>query len=221
MQYHCRPRPRCASRLSCLSPIPAPPRLPVFIPSPSTRHRGPGPRISDWRLPWRLPHRCARPPPLRVLSCSKQPFTSLQEQPLRHALRAVASILWAASGRFRPAAASPLRAPHHGRPPPPFTTTTTPPPPGHLVGQFPGRFRCAGLRNPVLNISFMIGQTDIPDWCYIETLGTEVRGDTNRRPRGGQGRRGPRGGRGFYSWRLVEPPHAAPISFLRSHILLH
>jgi hypothetical protein len=47
--------------------------------------------------------------------------------------------------------------------------------PGHLVGQFPDRWRCAGLRNPVLNIALMVGITDIPDWCYVETMGTEVR----------------------------------------------
>ncbi|GBF91528.1 hypothetical protein Rsub_04268 [Raphidocelis subcapitata] len=44
---------------------------------------------------------------------------------------------------------------------------------GHLVGQFPDRWRCAGLRNPVLNIALMVGITDIPDWCYVETMGTE------------------------------------------------
>jgi hypothetical protein len=46
---------------------------------------------------------------------------------------------------------------------------------GHLVGQFPERWRCAGLRNPVLNIALMVGLSDIPDWCYVEVLGTEVR----------------------------------------------
>lgn len=46
---------------------------------------------------------------------------------------------------------------------------------GHLMGQFPQRFKCAALRNPVLNIALMVGVTDIPDWCYIETYGTEVR----------------------------------------------
>lgn len=29
---------------------------------------------------------------------------------------------------------------------------------GHLVGQHPSRFRCAGLRNPVLNIALMVRQ---------------------------------------------------------------
>jgi len=45
---------------------------------------------------------------------------------------------------------------------------------GHLMGQYPQRFKCAGLRNPVLNIALMVGVTDIPDWCFIETYGTEV-----------------------------------------------
>lgn len=34
--------------------------------------------------------------------------------------------------------------------------------------------RCAGLRNPVLNIALMVGVTDIPDWCYVEAYGTQV-----------------------------------------------
>lgn len=45
---------------------------------------------------------------------------------------------------------------------------------GHLMGQYPQRFKCAGLRNPVLNIALMVGVTDIPDWCYVETYGSEV-----------------------------------------------
>lgn len=36
---------------------------------------------------------------------------------------------------------------------------------GHLMGQHPDRFKCAGLRNPVLNIALMVGLSDIPDWC--------------------------------------------------------
>uniref|UniRef100_A0A383VD43 acylaminoacyl-peptidase n=1 Tax=Tetradesmus obliquus TaxID=3088 RepID=A0A383VD43_TETOB len=44
---------------------------------------------------------------------------------------------------------------------------------GHLMGQHPERFRCAGLRNPVLNIALMVGVTDIPDWCYVEAYGTQ------------------------------------------------
>ena len=45
---------------------------------------------------------------------------------------------------------------------------------GHLIGQYPGTFRAAALRNPVTNIPAMVGVTDIPDWCFIETLGPEV-----------------------------------------------
>jgi hypothetical protein len=39
---------------------------------------------------------------------------------------------------------------------------------GHLLGQFPSAFRFAVLRNPVTNISLMVGLTDITDWCYVE-----------------------------------------------------
>ena len=45
---------------------------------------------------------------------------------------------------------------------------------GHLVGQYPSRFKSAVLRNPVLDISSMIHNTDIPDWCYVECWGSEV-----------------------------------------------
>ena len=45
---------------------------------------------------------------------------------------------------------------------------------GHLVGQYPDRFKCGVLRNPVLDISTMIHMSDIPDWCYVECYGPEV-----------------------------------------------
>lgn len=40
----------------------------------------------------------------------------------------------------------------------------------HLLGQAPDRFVTAAVRNPVTNISSMVGITDIPDWCYVEAL---------------------------------------------------
>ncbi|KAH9258974.1 hypothetical protein BASA81_002594 [Batrachochytrium salamandrivorans] len=43
----------------------------------------------------------------------------------------------------------------------------------HVSGQFPGRFRCAAMRNPVIDISTMFSTTDIPDWCQVEALGGE------------------------------------------------
>ncbi len=85
---------------------------------------------------------------------------------------------------------------------------------GHLVGQFPARWRCAGLRNPVLNIALMVGITDIPDWCYVETFGTEVgaRGLFD----GGGGEGGDPGGRGtlFLARELLPPWFSACVCSL-------
>ena len=41
----------------------------------------------------------------------------------------------------------------------------------HLIAQAPQRFKCAALRNPVTDLASMVGVTDIPDWCYVETAG--------------------------------------------------
>lgn len=43
---------------------------------------------------------------------------------------------------------------------------------GHLIGQHPDLFKVAAMRNPCTNIASMVTATDIPDWCYVETLGT-------------------------------------------------
>lgn len=43
----------------------------------------------------------------------------------------------------------------------------------HLIGQAPDKFVAAAMRNPVCNIALMTGTSDIPDWCFFETLGTE------------------------------------------------
>ncbi|XP_044953945.1 acylamino-acid-releasing enzyme 2-like isoform X1 [Hordeum vulgare subsp. vulgare] len=45
----------------------------------------------------------------------------------------------------------------------------------HLIGQAPERFAAAAARNPVCNLSLMIGTTDIPDWCYAVACGAEAR----------------------------------------------
>ncbi|XWS08891.1 hypothetical protein CRYUN_Cryun40dG0039300 [Craigia yunnanensis] len=42
----------------------------------------------------------------------------------------------------------------------------------HLIGQAPDKFVAAAARNPVCNISSMVGITDIPDWCYMEVYGS-------------------------------------------------
>ena len=43
---------------------------------------------------------------------------------------------------------------------------------GHCTGQYPDMFRAAAMRNPVVNIPTMTTATDIPDWCYVEALGS-------------------------------------------------
>ncbi|KAJ6318681.1 hypothetical protein OIU76_014105 [Salix suchowensis] len=43
----------------------------------------------------------------------------------------------------------------------------------HLIGQAPDKFVAAAARNPVCNLASMVGTTDIPDWCYVETYGVE------------------------------------------------
>mmetsp|Transcript_10300 Transcript_10300/g.15627 ORF Transcript_10300/g.15627 Transcript_10300/m.15627 type:complete len:825 (+) Transcript_10300:104-2578(+) len=41
----------------------------------------------------------------------------------------------------------------------------------HLSGHHPDLFKVASMRNPCINIASMVTATDIPDWCYVETLG--------------------------------------------------
>lgn len=45
---------------------------------------------------------------------------------------------------------------------------------GHLLGQHSTAFKAGVVRNPVCNISLMVHLTDIPDWCFVETWGTEI-----------------------------------------------
>ncbi|KAL6007305.1 hypothetical protein ACLOJK_032802 [Asimina triloba] len=45
----------------------------------------------------------------------------------------------------------------------------------HLIGQAPERFAAAAVRNPVCNLALMVGTTDIPDWCYVESYSSEAR----------------------------------------------
>lgn len=42
-----------------------------------------------------------------------------------------------------------------------------------ILFQAPERFVAAVARNPVCNLSIMVGTTDIPDWCYTEAFGKE------------------------------------------------
>jgi acylaminoacyl-peptidase len=43
----------------------------------------------------------------------------------------------------------------------------------HLIGQAPETFVAAAARNPVCNLSLMVGTTDIPEWCFLEIYGKE------------------------------------------------
>lgn len=38
----------------------------------------------------------------------------------------------------------------------------------HLTAQFPERYRAASMRNPVIDMTSMVGVTDIPDWTFNE-----------------------------------------------------
>ncbi|XP_031255975.1 acylamino-acid-releasing enzyme 1-like [Pistacia vera] len=43
----------------------------------------------------------------------------------------------------------------------------------HLIGQAPDMFVAAAVRNPVCNLALMVGTTDIPEWCYVESYGSK------------------------------------------------
>jgi acylaminoacyl-peptidase len=42
----------------------------------------------------------------------------------------------------------------------------------HCTSQHPELFKVAAMRNPVVNIATMVSTTDIPDWCYVEAVGS-------------------------------------------------
>lgn len=52
----------------------------------------------------------------------------------------------------------------------------------HLIGQAPDRFVAAAVRNPVCNLTSMVGTSDIPDWCYVETYGKDGKGAYTEAP---------------------------------------
>lgn len=39
----------------------------------------------------------------------------------------------------------------------------------HLIGQFPKQFHGCVARNPVTNLVYTVGTSDIPDWCFVES----------------------------------------------------
>ncbi|KAL6269500.1 hypothetical protein ACE6H2_026411 [Prunus campanulata] len=43
----------------------------------------------------------------------------------------------------------------------------------HLIGQAQDKFVAAAARNPVGNLTLMVGTRDIPDWRYAEAYGSE------------------------------------------------
>jgi acylaminoacyl-peptidase len=43
---------------------------------------------------------------------------------------------------------------------------------GHCIGQFPELYKVAAMRNPCTNLASMVTSTDIPDWVYVESFGS-------------------------------------------------
>ncbi|XP_047319226.1 acylamino-acid-releasing enzyme isoform X2 [Impatiens glandulifera] len=52
----------------------------------------------------------------------------------------------------------------------------------HLIGQAPEKFAAAAARNPVCNLALMTGTTDIPDWCFVESLGVDGKSNFTESP---------------------------------------
>ena len=52
----------------------------------------------------------------------------------------------------------------------------------HLIGQFPGLFCAAIMRNPGTDLPSKLAVTDSPDWCHVEALGgmTDTGSDVSR-----------------------------------------
>jgi acylaminoacyl-peptidase len=40
-----------------------------------------------------------------------------------------------------------------------------------MIAKYPRRFRGSVIRNPVLDLMYMLSSTDIPDWIHSECLG--------------------------------------------------
>ncbi|KNA20264.1 hypothetical protein SOVF_053960 [Spinacia oleracea] len=52
----------------------------------------------------------------------------------------------------------------------------------HLIGQAPDMFSVAAIWNPVCNLALMVGTTDIPDWCFVNSYGSDGKTDFTEAP---------------------------------------
>ena len=53
---------------------------------------------------------------------------------------------------------------------------------GHCIGQFPELYKVAAMRNPCTNLASLVTSTDIPDWVYVESFGSNYYNFANFRP---------------------------------------
>jgi acylaminoacyl-peptidase len=64
---------------------------------------------------------------------------------------------------------------------------------GHMISKYSDLFKVAAMRNPVTNVASLVACSDIPDWCYVESLGA-----------------------GTYDWTTIRPPRKNEIDSMYS-----